>query len=232
MHHIEEVFVKSFSFISRLLIFSIFTLFLLVACERPTPRVDNEVNAPEVPAVEATVVIDIPPTSIAVPTEAAPAVEATAVVDLEGESTGEGEAPVEGETPAGAEETAVPAQEPAPLPEDGIHTVQAGDTLFKLALLYGVTVDEIAAANGLTDVDTLDVGQEIKIPKPGTVVVEPTATSVPTTAEITHIVQPGENLFRIGLQYGFTVVELADYNSIANPDRIEVGQAIRIPPRP
>jgi len=220
--------VKSFTHFSRLLIFSIFALFLLVACERPTPRAD-EVDTPEVPAVEATVVIDIPPTSVAVPTEeAAPAVEATTDVDLEGE----GETPAEGETSTEAEETAVPAQEPAPLPEDGIHVVQAGDTLFNLALRYGVTVDEIAAANGLTDVDTLDVGQEVKIPEPGTVVAEPAATAVPPTEETTHIVKPGDNLFRIGLQYGFTIAELADYNSIANPDRIEVGQVIRIPPRP
>ena len=210
---------KSFTIFSRLLIFSMFTLFLLVACERPTPRVD-EVVIPEVLPVEATAVLDVQPTSIAVPTEAAPVVEATTVIE------------VEGETAAEAEETAVPVEEPAPLPENGIHVVKAGDTLFKLALLYGVSVDEIAAANGLTDVDTLEIGQEIKIPEPGTVTVESTATPAPPAEETTHIVQPGENLFRIGLQYGFTVVELADYNGIANPDRIEVGQAIRIPPRP
>jgi LysM repeat protein len=34
------------------------------------------------------------------------------------------------------------------------------------------------------------------------------------------------------LRYGFTVAELADYNDIANPDRIDVGQQIRIPPKP
>ncbi len=214
---------KSFFHFSRLLIFSIFALFLLVACERPTPRVD-EVDVTEVPAVEATAVPVVQPTTVAVPTETSPAVEATTVV--------EGETSTEGEAPAEVEETAVPDEEPAPLPENGIHVVQAGDTLFKLALLYGVTVDEIAAANGLADVDTLEVGQEIKIPEPGTVTIEPTATPLPPSEEITHIVQPGENLFRIGLQYGFTVVELADYNGIANPDRIEVGQAIRIPPRP
>lgn len=53
-----------------------------------------------------------------------------------------------------------------------------------------------------------------------------------STGETVHIVQPGENLYRIGLQYGFTYQELAAYNGIANPDRLEVGQEIRIPPRP
>jgi LysM repeat protein len=42
-------------------------------------------------------------------------------------------------------------------------------------------------------------------------------------------VQAGQNLFRIGLQYGCTVAELAAYNGIVNPDYINVGQEIRIP---
>lgn len=54
----------------------------------------------------------------------------------------------------------------------------------------------------------------------------------PSSGETVHIVQPGDNLYRIGLIYGFTYQELAAYNGIANPDRLEVGQEIRIPPRP
>lgn len=44
-----------------------------------------------------------------------------------------------------------------------------------------------------------------------------------------HIVQSGDNLYRIGLQYGCTVEEIATYNAIANPHYIDVGQQIRIP---
>ncbi len=68
-------------------------------------------------------------------------------------------------------------------------------------------------------------------------VVEPTAapavqpTAPPSTGETIHVVQTGENLFRIGLQYGFTAQELATYNNIPNVDRIYVGQEIRIPAR-
>ncbi len=65
-------------------------------------------------------------------------------------------------------------------------------------------------------------------------VVEPTAVpavqpTAPATGERIHVVQAGENLFRIGLQYGFTAQELATYNNIPNVDRIYVGQEIRIP---
>lgn len=59
-------------------------------------------------------------------------------------------------------------------------------------------------------------------------VVDPTASA---SGEIIHVVQAGENLFRIGLRYGFTVQELATYNGITNPDVLAVGQEIRIPPK-
>lgn len=58
------------------------------------------------------------------------------------------------------------------------------------------------------------------------------APSAPPTGERIHIVKAGENLFRIGLQYGFTYQELAAYNGITNPNSIQVGQEIRIPPTP
>ena len=68
-------------------------------------------------------------------------------------------------------------------------------------------------------------------------IVEPTAApavqpTAPATGERIHVVQAGENLFRIGLQYGFTAQELATYNNIPNVDLINVGQESRIPAQP
>ena len=60
----------------------------------------------------------------------------------------------------------------------------------------------------------------------------PTAAPPPATgsgSEIVHIVQPGENLFRIGLHYGVDAATLAAYNGISDPTLIYVGQKIRIP---
>ena len=53
--------------------------------------------------------------------------------------------------------------------------------------------------------------------------------TVAPTGEQVVTVQAGQNLFRIGLQFGCTVPELAAYNGIANPHYIYVGQQIRIP---
>ncbi len=54
----------------------------------------------------------------------------------------------------------------------------------------------------------------------------------PTNAqgEQIHVVQAGENLYRIGLQCGFGYEELGAYNGIPFPYTIYEGQEIRIPP--
>ncbi|MBM3152605.1 MAG: LysM peptidoglycan-binding domain-containing protein [Chloroflexi bacterium] len=60
--------------------------------------------------------------------------------------------------------------DPHPLPglRNGAeqHVVQSGDTLGIIALHYGVSVDDILAANSLTDPNVLDVGQVLFIPAP------------------------------------------------------------------
>ena len=45
-----------------------------------------------------------------------------------------------------------------------IHVVQAGESLLGIAIRYGVTTEEILAANELTNPDSLDEGQELIIP--------------------------------------------------------------------
>jgi FOG: LysM repeat len=52
---------------------------------------------------------------------------------------------------------------PSPTPA-GLYIVQPGDTLSDLAIAFGTTVAEIMAANGLTDPDSLQVGQPLIIP--------------------------------------------------------------------
>ncbi len=53
----------------------------------------------------------------------------------------------------------------------------------------------------------------------------------PTLAQgnTVHIVQPGENLFRIGLRYNLTVDVLVAANSLRSSDHIYVGQRLIIP---
>lgn len=46
-----------------------------------------------------------------------------------------------------------------------------------------------------------------------------------------HVVQRGENLYRIALKYGLTADEVADANEITDPRQLEVGRELVIPER-
>jgi LysM repeat protein len=57
------------------------------------------------------------------------------------------------------------------------------------------------------------------------------ASAAPAFAQssVVHVVQPGENLFRIALRYGVTMNALASANALRNTNRIYVGQRLVIP---
>ncbi|NDJ87259.1 MAG: LysM peptidoglycan-binding domain-containing protein [Chloroflexi bacterium] len=109
------------------------------------------------------------------------------------------------------------------------HTVQPGESLFSIAQQYSVTVDALAAANGLTVDSTLFAGQVLVIPGTGNEPAEQDPTMTPAPGETIHVVQAGENLFRIANRYGTTVQAIMNLNGITDPNRIFVGQQLRIP---
>ncbi|MFW6097083.1 MAG: LysM peptidoglycan-binding domain-containing protein [Chloroflexota bacterium] len=208
----------------------------LVACERPLQE-PADLTAEPTTAGEETL-----PAYPGLETPAAPGLLPTPTSSAPGEETGGEEQPA---TEEGGEPTATApeTEEEAEPAGDVIHTVVAGDTLGDLANQYGVSVEDIAAANDLPDVHTLEVGQQLIIPLSGETgaaeeetpaeeaeEVEGGEEESPPAEERVHIVGAGDTLFRIGQQYGFTVDELVAYNSLANPDRLEIGQEIRIPP--
>ena len=62
---------------------------------------------------------------------------------------------------------APPAVAAPPIQTSDEYVVQAGDTLFAIALRFGVTAAEIAAANGLSNPNLIFVGQRLVIPGNG-----------------------------------------------------------------
>lgn len=125
-----------------------------------------------------------------------------------------------------------------------VHVVQPGDSLFRIALQYGVTVDAIVQANNIVNPNLIVVGQELVIPSTdGSVVTNPPApqaTAVPvapgtgtsgstSTGTVVHVVQPGDSLFRISVTYGVPMAQIVAANNITNPSIIYVGQELVIP---
>lgn len=218
---------------------------LLVACERPVPGSEDRPTPPvTLPTVDPQPQVQptTPPETNTAPAEnsgeqttdpaPAPVEENAAESGATDEGAAAGGSGTAGEEAAGGE------TQTAPTTDTSSYIVQPNDTLFSIAEQYGLTVEELAAANNITDVNALSIGDTLTIPAPGTVTAgqqgggaEQTTDPQPTGQEQVHIVQAGENLFRIGLRYGFTVSELATYNNLANPNSLAVGQEIRIPAR-
>lgn len=118
-----------------------------------------------------------------------------------------------GETPGAPQATPTPGF---------VYTVQAGDSLIAIGEQFGVAWQEIAAANDIPAPYTIFRGKKLVIP--GVV-----ATPVPTTELKKHVVQSGDTIGSIAIQYGVTVQAILQANQIANPDLIRVGQELIIP---
>ena len=98
-----------------------------------------------------------------------------------------------------------------------VYEVRPGDTLFEIAREYDVTVEDLLAANSLTedDVYTIQPGDELNIPAP-TPEGAPTATPAPAPA--TYTVRPGDTLLAIALRSGVTVEDLLAANDMTIND--------------
>jgi LysM repeat protein len=115
----------------------------------------------------------------------------------------------------------------APAPSNSIYTVRPGDTLIGIALRHGVTVAELARANGLFWNSWVYVGQRLTIPG-GTI--SPAPSPAPQPAPGVHVVQVGDTLFSIARRYGTSVAAIQSYNGLGNANLIYVGQSLKIPP--
>ncbi|MGA9532542.1 MAG: LysM peptidoglycan-binding domain-containing protein [Anaerolineales bacterium] len=61
------------------------------------------------------------------------------------------------------------------------YTVKSGDTINAIALELGVSADELMAANGLVDPDTLSAGQVLLVPSSGGSNTAPASTAAPAS---------------------------------------------------
>ena len=94
------------------------------------------------------------------------------------------------------------------------YVVQSGDSLYKIAMKFNTTVDDIKRINGLTN-DYLSVGQVLRIP-----------TSNSTT--FTYVVKNGDSLYKIAQTYNTTVDELKRLNNLTS-NSLVIGQQLVIP---
>lgn len=197
-------------------------LFILSACVRPLQQPEEEAEATtisETVTEEATVAQE---TETATETpEAAVVLETDTAEPVVVEETPEvtEEAPVTEEVTAEAVTEEEATEEPTELPP----TEEPTETATTEAATEEATAEASATEPTATRESTAQATTEVESEA------ESTPQARTPTGEIIHTVAPGENLYRIGLQYGMSWVPIASYNNISSPNQIVVGQQIIIP---
>jgi flagellum-specific peptidoglycan hydrolase FlgJ len=133
-------------------------------------------------------------------------------------------------TDAETEAASVPIPEPTIAADDGSnpatpsepdaqlaisnYTVEEGDSVRTIAKQFGVTNETIIWENDLTDPDTLQVGQQLRI--------------LPFSGLI-HEVRPGDTVASVANAYDALVQDVISANKLADPYIIVVGQKLAVP---
>jgi LysM repeat protein len=128
--------------------------------------------------------------------------------------------------------TAVPTDTPVPVPLTPVgptrHKVKSGDTVSAIATLYGSTIGEIVAANGLSADARLSIGQELLIPVAGGFGgAGPTTTPGPAGLMVT--VKSGDTLSGLAERYQSRLDWILQANGMQPGETLHIGRALLIP---
>lgn len=120
------------------------------------------------------------------------------------------------------------------------YTVKSGDTLSAIANRFGMNYIQLAQINNIRNVNRIYVGQTLRlqaqvnnstVSQPvhnNTNNVKPAPAPAPTTNNAAYTVKSGDTLSGIASRFGVSYEQLARLNNIANPNRIYVGQVLRV----
>ena len=104
-------------------------------------------------------------------------------------------------------------------PENPVYIIQSGDTLGLIALRFGISIDDLINANGITNPNAITVGMDLVIP--GLQGIQGTL--------ITETIPLGESLTSLTLRYGLTKETLTRLNRIVTPGQIYAGSNLVLP---
>lgn len=125
------------------------------------------------------------------------------------------------------------------------HTVTAGETFYGIARRYGVTAAQLRATNPDVQMDSLEIGDVLRLPasardsragtsstpaqRPASTATQRTGSQGGSTQRRSHTVAAGETLFGIARRYGVTVAAIREANEMET-DQVRTGQRLVIPP--
>ncbi len=96
--------------------------------------------------------------------------------------------------------------------DEVLYVVKKGDSLWKIANSYGISVNDLKRANNLKS-DLLSIGQKLIIP---------------SVSYSNYVVKKGDSLWKIANNYGTSVDELKKVNSLET-NLLQIGQVLKVP---
>ena len=118
------------------------------------------------------------------------------------------------------------------------HTIQQGETLYRLSKMYNVTTDELCAANPGLSINNFRAGETIVIPVKGNAAKDSAAPVAPRQSSYeekkpvivgTHKVQRRESIESICKIYGITQEELIKANPVLQETKLKRKMELNIP---
>ncbi len=120
--------------------------------------------------------------------------------------------------------TSEPSETPTPTGPI-TYVVEEGDSLDSIADQFGVSIDQLIAANNLVDPNNIGVGSQLIIPDPESEL--PTETPLPETlvpgTTIEYVVKSGDSLLAIAVRFNSTVEAISEANDLDPTEVLFVG---------
>ncbi|GAB4522216.1 MAG: M23 family metallopeptidase [Anaerolineales bacterium] len=101
-------------------------------------------------------------------------------------------------------------------PDEPVYVVQSGDNAWDIARRFGVSLDDLAAANGLADLGNIAIGQELIIPGLSGVHGYLQTVDMP----------PGESARSLSRKYGLPLDTFNRLNRLTSPQQLYAGASV------
>ena len=107
------------------------------------------------------------------------------------------------------------------LKNSGYYTIQAGDSLSRIAAKYRIKTNALMSLNKLSKKDMIRVGKKLIIPG--------SQERIDTIAKAEYKVKSGDNFKLIAKDFNITSESLIKYNKLKKSSPLKVGQKLRLP---